>query len=241
MKYQRIFEPLLFIGIVVFLAAVAEWQNNVLMNLDIRGWLGYRDTLIFYALFLGIPAYVSFWWLRVRLSVPKLLLSFYLLWGFIGLMIEWFLIGHFPWSYAVQIGLVTYWAGVFAAPLIFLLPEGRPVRHAALRYMVLGSIMMFVLSLGVQAVTPNKDLLLLSIIVSWFFFYAGILHFLLRMVGLGLTRFEYVLLAFVVPLVEILSLQFGLVPLKFVVFVAAVLYMVWRVRGRYQVLRGQGG
>ena len=92
---------------------------------------------------------------------------------------------------------------------------------------------MFLLSLGVQAITPSKDLLLLSIIVSWFLFYAGIIHCILRMVGLSMTKFEYILLAFLVPLVEILALQFGLVPLKFVAFVAAVVWMVYRVRRRY--------
>lgn len=239
MFWKKLFEPVIFIAVAVFLTVVAEWQNNVLMNSDTRGWAGYIDTLIFNAVILGIPAYLSFVLLRRFLQSSGVLFCQYLLWGLIGLLFEWFAIGHYPWSYAVQIGLVTYWAGVFTAPLIFLLPQGRSVRTVGVSYLVLGSVAMAVLSLGIQVLTPNKDLLLLSTIVSWFFFYAGILYYLMRMVGLRLTRFEYMLLAFLVPLIEIVSLQFGLVPLKFAAFVAVVIYMVWRVRGRYASLRGR--
>lgn len=232
-RWKKLFEPFLFIGIAVYLTTVAEWQNNVLMNSDIRGWAGYLDTLIFNAVFLSVPAYVSFVVLRRFLRLPVVLLSQYLLWGFFGLMFEWFFIGHWPWSFAVQIGMFTYWAGVFTAPLMFLLPASRRLRVGASIYLVVGSVLMGGASLAIMQFTDNRDLVLLGVIVSWFFFYTGIIHFLLRQVGLCLLRREYLLLAVVVPVIEIISLQLSLVPVKLGVFVVAVVYVVWRVRRRY--------
>lgn len=232
----RLLESLMFIAIAVSLTAVAEWQNNVLMNYAIRGWSGYIETLAFNAVFMGIPAYLVFVWLRTKYPVAKVIFIHYCIWGLVGLLFEWFFIGHFPWSYAVQTGLVTYWAGVFAAPLLFLLPSERVLRLRAAVYLVVGSVLMAALSVFVMSVTTNNDLLLLGIILSWMLFYPGILHFLLRTIGLGLTRLEYLSLALITPVIEVVTLSLGLVPVKFLVFVITVALVGWRVRRRYQQL-----
>lgn len=230
----KIIEPIVFITIAVSLTAVAEWQNNVLMNPDIRGWVGYIETLTFNAVFMGIPAYLIFMWLRSKYHSAKVIFIHYCIWGLVGLLFEWFFIGHFPWSYAVQIGLVTYWAGVFAAPLLFLLPSQRSLRLRAAAYLVAGSAAMGGLSLIIMSVTPNMDIVLLGIILSWMIFYPGILHLLLRIIGLGLTRLEYLSLAIIVPVIEVLTFSFGLVPVKFLVFVMVLAWVGWRVGRRYK-------
>jgi hypothetical protein len=234
MNYRRISEPLIYIGIAVFLTTVAEWQNNVLLNSDIRGWTGYIDTLIFNAIFLGIPGYISFIALRRRCSVPKTLLFQYLLWGLIGLSFEWFAIGHYPWSYAVQIGLFTYWSAAATIPLLFLLPSSPQLRISTALYLFFGSLTMALLSLLVISLSGNLDILLLTTIGSWFLFYTGIIHYLLRQVGLAMTRLEYVVLAIIVPITEIILYGVGLFLVKFIVFVCALAWLFWRIRCRYR-------
>lgn len=233
MRLRYLFEPIVFIGIAVFLTTVAEWQNNVLLNAGIRGWAGYLDTLIFNAIFLGIPGYVTLIILRRYCSVPKTLLFQYLLWGLIGLSFEWFAIGHYPWSYAVQIGLFTYWSAAATIPLIFILPApSKPRLHTSL-YLSIGSLVMVGISLLVMLESDSKDILLLSTIGSWFLFYTGLIHFLLRHTGLSLSRLEYIVLAIIIPMTEIILFGFGLFLVKFLVFVCALIWLFFRIKIRY--------
>jgi hypothetical protein len=88
--------------------------------------------------------YLTLWaaaaWLLLRLlgKRPLTILIITALAGFVGLMIEWFVIGNSPWGNpdASNIGMFAYWACMVVVPIALLdtAPQTQRLRRNILVY-----------------------------------------------------------------------------------------------------------
>lgn len=102
---------LFFISIGVLFATVGEFHLNILMQPNV---LAYFKTFIWYPVFM-VVAYLVHKLLR---SGRVTNLVYYLLFGIIGLAIEWLLLGNSPSGNpaAIQWGMFAFWTVVICAP-----------------------------------------------------------------------------------------------------------------------------
>jgi len=218
-----------YVVVAVFLTAGAEWQNNVLMNYDIRGWSGYRETLTLNAV-LALFAYGTFTFFRRRFPLTKLLVAQYTLWGVIGLAFEWLLIGHNPFSEALQFGMFVYWAGVFATPMLFILPETSRIRIPLFSYIIGATALLVVGSLMILGERtppladndPIRGWLLAFIIIGWQFIYTPLIGFFFRACNQPMRIAWLIALAVVAPLAEILTSALIGRPFNFLAFLIVI-------------------
>ncbi|RPI38884.1 MAG: hypothetical protein EHM59_22710 [Betaproteobacteria bacterium] len=113
-------------------ATLGEFLFCVLVRQSLPDYL---FTLAAYPLILAL----TYWPLRwIEQRMPSELsadVAVYAVAGFIGLAIEWFMIGNSPWANpeANDLGMFAYWATVLAMPRLLLdaRPCIRPVRRAA--------------------------------------------------------------------------------------------------------------
>ncbi|MDX9991874.1 MAG: hypothetical protein RBS68_07460 [Anaerolineales bacterium] len=121
-----------FILLGLLTAAIGEWQFSVFLRNDRDNFVG---SLAFNALYLGAVFVITRVLLTTLRNRPKFILFYTGLFGFCGLMVEWFMIGNSPWGnpQASQVGMFAYWACLALVPLIFLL-EKRSLQIFILRY-----------------------------------------------------------------------------------------------------------
>ncbi|OGJ01401.1 hypothetical protein A3G98_01315 [Candidatus Nomurabacteria bacterium RIFCSPLOWO2_12_FULL_37_8] len=215
---------IVFVGIGLLMTAVPEWQNNVLMNAEVSGWVGYFSTLRLNAVLL-LFAYLSFRYLNKKYSPTKTLIFQFTTWGVIGLLFEWILINHPPWSSAIQYGMFVYWAVVFGAPALFILEQAKPIRMKLLGFVVGTAILMIIGSVILLNIDPTKGLLLVFTIASWVLVYSVIISFFFRAMGYPPKMKLLLSAAILVPIAEII-LPF---PLDFFIFLATIFCSYWYV------------
>ena len=114
-----------FILIGYFFAIIVELQFNY-----VTGNVGnFIFTLIAY------PFYVSFVYFTSKIFnvIKKDSIADFFVWlvyGLLGLMIEWFIIGNSPWGNpeAIQIGMFSFWAAVAFMPRIFTIEGYKKIK-----------------------------------------------------------------------------------------------------------------
>lgn len=161
-----------FILLGLLTAAIGEWQFSVFLRDDLDNFTG---SLAFNALYLTGVYVLTRLLLTTLRNRPKFILFYTGFFGLTGLMVEWFLIGNFPWGNpdASQAGMFAYWACMALVPLAFLL-EKRPLQTFIVRY---GLVYVVLVLLG--------QLLILS--PGWrfaFHIYAVVFGYLGLMVGI---------------------------------------------------------
>ena len=123
--------------------------GEFLINVFVKGSLAYYFlAVLFYALLIFIS--YGLWKLtsRMRSQWLEFTLSS-LLFGFLGLMGEWFILGNAPWLNpdAVQLGMVAWWIGVFLVPRLFLEDDSyRDIKKFALWFHVIFSLVYLIVS-----------------------------------------------------------------------------------------------
>ena len=150
-----------FLGIGSAFSTVEE----VLTVLVLRGDLG----AYLFTLFILFPAFLTFVWISRRLLTrfvrlqPVRDLIHYLLYGLVGLLIEWFAIGLSPWSdpdanpilmVVFQAGMFSFWATVAFAPLLFVNPD--PLSRQARGWVLHFYIPYFVLTYVAALLSPSS-------------------------------------------------------------------------------------
>lgn len=121
-----------FLLIGLLTAAIGEWQFSVFLRSNLNNWMG---SLAFNALYLT-GVYILTRLLLDALRKHSIFILIYgVVFGLIGLMVEWFLIGNSPWGnpQASQLGMFAYWASMVVVPLVFVL-EMHLVMSFILRY-----------------------------------------------------------------------------------------------------------
>ena len=113
-------------------ATLGEFLFCVLVRQSLPDYL---FTLAAYPFILALTYWPLRWIERRMPSELSADVAYYVVAGFTGLGIEWFVIGNSPWANpeANDLGMFAYWAIVLAMPRLLLdaRPRLRPVRHAA--------------------------------------------------------------------------------------------------------------
>jgi hypothetical protein len=111
---------LIFISIGLLFAAPGEILNQILARENVRA---FRNTMISYAVLLLIGFFVGKG-ISSMCKKSRSRLIYYLLFGFLGLMIEWFLLGNAPALEPLQIitqpGMFSYWGTMLLAPWLMM-------------------------------------------------------------------------------------------------------------------------
>lgn len=136
---------LAFIAIGSFFATVEEFLTVVMIRHDLASYV--------FTLFILFPIFLTFVWSSSHL-IDRLVhreaaqeLAHFFAYGFVGLLIEWFLIGLAPWSdpnanpvvmLVFQLGMFSFWATVAFAPRLFISAKdsSRKTRGAILKFYV---------------------------------------------------------------------------------------------------------
>jgi len=130
-------ELLIFVLLGLLVAAPGEVLNQILARHNVQA---FRSTMISYTVLLLIGYFVGEGISSVcKKSRSRLI--YYLLFGFLGLMVEWFLLGNAPvlepFQIITQPGMFTYWGTMLLAEIFVTiqvvgrasrLPERRPTR-----------------------------------------------------------------------------------------------------------------
>ena len=219
-----LFKLIVFVGIGLLLTAVPEWQNNVLMNTESSGWSGYFNTLRINAVLL-VFAFLLFRFLNRKYNPAKTLIFQFIIWGIIGLLFEWILINHPPWSAAIQYGMFIYWAVVFGAPALFILEQAKPIRMKLLGFIVGTAILMIMGSIILLNINPTKGFLLVFTIASWILIYSAIISFFFQAMGYP-PKMKLLLSAAVLVTIAETLLPF---PFDFFIFLAVTFCLYWYV------------
>jgi hypothetical protein len=143
---------LIFILLGLGVAAPGEVLNQILARQNI---LAFRATMTSYAVLLLVGFFVGKG-LRAVWAKPRALLIFYLLFGFLGLMVEWFLLGNAPvlepFQIITQPGMFTYWGSLMLAPCLLMEADFAGLKRAFVRYFAAFSF----LYLLVASVVPRE-------------------------------------------------------------------------------------
>lgn len=147
---------LAFVAIGSAFATVEEFLSIVVLKHDLAGYL--FTLLIVFPVFLTFVYFSSQLIRRFTSREPLQEMIHYFLYGLVGLMIEWFLIGLSPWSdpdanfivmLVFQLGMFSFWATVAFIPRLFLKPgelNGR-VRKSILKFYIPYFLIAYLLSL----------------------------------------------------------------------------------------------
>lgn len=142
---------LIFVLLGLLFAAPGEILNQILARHNIRA---FRSTMISYVGLLLIGFFVGKG-LSALFTKSKARLIYYLLFGFFGLMVEWFLLGNAPvlepFQIITQPGMFTYWGTMLLAPYLMTEPDFPALKWSFARFFILFSL----LYLGVAFVVPR--------------------------------------------------------------------------------------
>ena len=150
-----------FVAIGSVFATVEEFLTIVVLRRDVPSYL--------FTLLVLFPTYLSFVYFSSRIidrlipREPARDLAHLLIYGFLGLFLEWSLMGLSPWSnpaanpllmLAFQVGMFAFWATVATAPRVFLDRRG-PSRRAR-RWIVRFFVPYFALVYGIGLSVPEQ-------------------------------------------------------------------------------------
>jgi hypothetical protein len=116
----RMKKLLIFVLLGLLLAAPGEILNQLLARHNLRA---FRSTMISYSVLLLVGFFASKG-LSAFCRKSRARLIHYLLFGFLGLMVEWFLLGNAPvlepFQIITQPGMFTYWGTMLLAPCLIM-------------------------------------------------------------------------------------------------------------------------
>ncbi len=130
----------ILVGLLVS-AFPGEISNQLLMHQSVRGfWI----TMFRYVWFLALGYGVGKLFDRTFKTRYASRLAYFFFYGCVGLMIEWFLLGVYPYQPSpVQLLMFTFWAGMMLTPRIFIdepaPDELKTIRRGIVRYIVIWS------------------------------------------------------------------------------------------------------
>lgn len=116
----------------LFAAFPGEIANQLIVH---RSLTGFASTMIIYVFLLGFGFFINK--IFKKKFIPTLL--YFILFGIIGLLIEYFVLGQGPEAYAS--GMFTFWAFLFTLPRIFTDESGQfeDLKKKILKYWLISS------------------------------------------------------------------------------------------------------
>lgn len=130
---------LMFVLLGLAFAAPGEVLNQILTKQNLRA---FGSTMISYTVLLLVGLLVGKG-ISAIFNKSKARLIYYLLFGFLRLMVEWFLLGNAPvlepFQVITQPGMFTYWGTMLLAPWLMIEPEFPELKRPFARFFVLFS------------------------------------------------------------------------------------------------------
>ena len=140
---------LIFVLLGLLFAAPGEVLNQILARHNVRA---FRSTMISYTVLLLIGYFVG----KGISSVCKKSRSrliYYLLFGSLGLLVEWFLLGNAPvldpFQIITQPGMFTYWGTMLLAPCLMMEPDMAELKKSFARFFASFSLLYLIVGLVV--------------------------------------------------------------------------------------------
>ena len=125
---------LIFVLLGLLFAAPGEVLNQILARHDVRA---FRTTMISYSVLLLIGFFVSKC-LSAFCQKSRARLMHYLMFGFLGLMVEWFLLGNAPvlepFQLITQPGMFSYWGTMLLAPCLMMEPGFAELKRSFAKF-----------------------------------------------------------------------------------------------------------
>ena len=144
---RRMKKLLIFVLLGLLLSAPGEILNQLLARHNFRA---FRSTMISYAVLLLIGFFASKG-LSAVCPKSKARLIQYLLFGFLGLMVEWFLLGNAPvlepFQVITQPGMFTYWGTMLLAPCLIMEPGFVELKRSFTRFFAWFSLLYLLVAL----------------------------------------------------------------------------------------------
>ena len=179
---------LIFVVLGLLSAAPGEVLNQILSRHNVPA---FRSTMISYAVLLAIGFFVGKG-ISAMFKKSKARLIYYLLFGCLGLMVEWFLLGNAPvlepFQIITQPGMFTYWGTMLLAPWLMLEDGFADLKRSFLIFFASFSLFYLVVAL---VVPRDKGGIFFGFIVfaagttalNWFYF-----KYFKRLAGVGSGR-----------------------------------------------------
>ncbi|MGO8929303.1 MAG: hypothetical protein ACLQU3_20750 [Limisphaerales bacterium] len=140
---------MIFVLLGLLFAAPGEILNQLLARHNVRA---FRSTMISYTVLLLIGYFVD----KGISSVCKKSRSrliYYLLFGILGLLVEWFLLGNAPVLEPLQIitqpGMFTYWGTMLLVPCLMMEPDFPELKKSFAKFFISFSLFYLVVALVV--------------------------------------------------------------------------------------------
>jgi hypothetical protein len=140
---------LIFVLLGLLFAVPGEVLNQILARHNVRA---FRSTMISYTVLLLIGYFPG----RGISSVCKKSRSrliYYLLVGFLGLLVEWFLLGNAPvlepFQIITQPGMFTYWGTMLLAPWLMMEPDFSGLKKSFTRFFASFSLLYLIVGVVV--------------------------------------------------------------------------------------------
>ena len=140
---------LIFVVLGLLSAAPGEVLNQILSRHNVPA---FRSTMISYAVLLAIGFFVGKG-ISAMFKKSKARLIYYLLFGFLGLMVEWFLLGNAPvlepFQIVTQPGMFTYWGTMLLAPGLMMEADFADLKRSFLIFFSFFTLLYLVVALVV--------------------------------------------------------------------------------------------
>jgi hypothetical protein len=140
---------LIFILLGLGFAAPGEILNQILAR---QNFSAFGSTMISYMALLLIGFFVGKG-ISAAFNKSKARLVYYLLFGSLGLMVEWFLLGNAPvlepFQIITQPGMFTYWGTLVLAPCLITEPDFGSLKRSFAKFFVAFSLLYLLIALVV--------------------------------------------------------------------------------------------
>lgn len=113
-----------FVCVALIFFAVMEFGFSVLIRDDMSNFIG---SIVINFMYLNIAFWILNKWFPIDKLSIKSEFKIFLIFGFVGLFIEWFLIGNSPWGnpQASQHTMFIYWGGAILFSRILMLKDEK--------------------------------------------------------------------------------------------------------------------
>ena len=140
---------LIFVVLGLLFAAPGEVLNQILSRHNLPA---FRSTMVSYSVLLLIGFFVEKG-ISAVFRKSRARLAYYLLFGLLGLMVEWFLLGNAPvlepFQIVTQPGMFTYWGTMLLAPCLMMEPDFAELKKSFARFFASFSLLYLLVALAV--------------------------------------------------------------------------------------------
>jgi hypothetical protein len=167
----------ILIGLIVA-AFPGEISNQALVRHDI---LAFVFAMLFYIFFIGMAYFVTKGLDRYIQSQFFAALLFFLLYGCVGLMIEWFVLGIYTLDFSnpAQFFMFLFWGSIVLLPKLFFDPALQILKKRLRWYLLLWSVVAFLPFIIASLLGSDTEATRRYALFAWSIGEFGVLYFII--------------------------------------------------------------